>query len=356
MVSSDQFSELGSVLKCVRCGTCRSVCPVFEESGWESKTARGRMLLAQGLIRGELEPDPEMIESLSMCTTCGICEQKCPAGATPPRVVQSARQQLVQKGNATRAQLQMYTRAAETGNPLGETANRMQWIGEEPEEQSKSDYVYFVGCLGSYRYPDLARKTFRILEKLEVALLEDEKCCGSPIMRTGFDAGELVSHNLDQIRKSGAHTVITSCAGCYNTLKKDYPDEFNVMHVSEFLAEHIDELGLKRLDLTVTFHDSCHLGRSHGVYDAPRRIIEAICDLKEMKSIRENARCCGGGGGVRTGYPELSMKLSKKRLAEVPDDVDYIVTACHLCRNNLIEGGSEHEVIDLVDLVCLAID
>ncbi|MCS3923920.1 (Fe-S)-binding protein [Methanosalsum natronophilum] len=356
-MSQQEKLESSSILKCVRCGTCRSVCPVFEEIGWESKTARGRMLLGQGLIENELEVDEELLESLNMCTTCGICEEKCPAGAAPPKIVETARQMLVDKGHHTNSQEKLYNNTMEYGNSLAEASDRNEWaVGLQPAENTlKSDYVYFVGCLGAYRYPKLARKTYSILRKLGVALLKDEKCCGSPIMRTGFNADKLVSHNLEQIKQVGAHTIISSCAGCYNTFKKNYPDEFRVMHVSEFLEENLSRLNLKPLDIIVTYHDPCHLGRSQGIYDSPRNIIKSICTLIEMKRSKDQARCCGGGGGVRMAYPNLSMNLAKKRVDDFPRNIDYVVTACHLCRNNLIEGGSEIEVIDIVDLICLSI-
>ena len=113
----------------------------------------------------------------------------------------------------------------------------------------KSEYVFFAGCLASYRYPEITKKTFDILRKFGVTVLEEEVCCGSPLLRTGSDPSELMSKNLEQIKKIGAHTVITGCAGCYTTLKNDFPEELNVLHVTEFLADRLDELDLKKLDL-----------------------------------------------------------------------------------------------------------
>ncbi|RXA18707.1 (Fe-S)-binding protein [Methanosarcina sp. MSH10X1] len=348
-----------SVYKCVQCGTCRSVCPVFDVVGWESANTRGRMLIIKSLIEGR-SPSEDVLSSLASCTTCGICASKCPAGANPPEVVEAARTQLVKCGITTGAQDKLKSGVLTHGNSFGETKSRKHWLSKSELSKlpEKSDYVYFVGCFDSYRYPEFARKTFGVLQRFGVTLLPDEQCCASPLLRTGFreDAEKVMERNLEQIRKVGAHTIITSCAGCYTTLKNNYPEELRVISLPEFLAEHLEQLNLKKLDLVVTYHDPCHLGRHNKVYDAPRKVIQAISTLKEMKNIKENARCCGGGGGVRIGYPDISLELAKNRLQDVPEGVDYIVTSCPLCVRNLRDAGGDIEVIDIVELVAMAME
>jgi Fe-S oxidoreductase len=193
------------------------------------------------------------------------------------------------------------------------------------------------------------------LSRFGVTLLPSEQCCGSPLLRTGFDSKRLIDNNARQIRQIGAKIVITGCAGCYTTLKNSYSTDFRVLSVPEFLAEKISELALRRLDITVTYHDPCHLGRHNEIYDPPRQVIKAICSLSEMKSSGKAARCCGGGGGVRAGYNEISLAMARRRLKDVPEGVDYIVTSCPLCVRNLRDAGAGEKVIDLVDLVTMAI-
>jgi fumarate reductase (CoM/CoB) subunit B len=348
-----------SVYKCVQCGTCRSVCPVFNVVGWESANTRGRMLIIKSLLEGR-HPSEDVLPSLASCTTCGICAAKCPAGVNPPEVVEAARAQLVKRGITTEVQEKLRASVITSGNSFGEAKDRTHWLSDTERSQlpEKSDYVYFVGCFDSYRYPEFAEKTFKVLQRFGVTLLPDEQCCASPLLRTGFreDAEKVMKRNLEQIRKVGAHTIITSCAGCYTTLKNNYPEELHVISLPEFLAEHLDELKLKKLDLTVTYHDPCHLGRHNKIYEAPRKVIQAICTLKEMKNIKENSRCCGGGGGVRIGYPDISLELARNRLEDVPEGVDYIVTSCPLCVRNLRDTGGDIEVIDIVELVAMAME
>ena len=345
--------DLKAINQCVRCGTCRTFCPVFEESGWESANTRGRIMILKGLTCG-LAPDSQVLDSLNTCTTCGICTENCPAGVNPPEMIESARRQLVSKGTMTLQQADLSRTIFASGNTFGDARDRLSWLTDRSLITKKADYVYFVGCMNSYRYTETAASTFALLHRFGATMLPAEQCCGSPLLRTGFDARRFVDENCRQIKETGARTVITGCAGCYTTLKKSYPQDFRVLSVLEFLAERISKIDIKPLDLTVTYHDPCHLGRHNQIYEQPRRVIEAICRLKEMKTNRKAARCCGGGGGVRAGYKDLSLQMAKKRLGDVPDSVDYIVTSCPLCIRNLRDAGAGEKVIDLVDLVAMA--
>jgi len=342
-----------AINQCVRCGTCRTFCPVFEESGWESANTRGRIMIMKGLTCG-LQPDSQILDSLNTCTTCGICTENCPAGVNPPEMIENARRQLVSIGVMTRQQADLSRNILASGNTFGDTRDRLSWLSDRSLLKKKADYVYFAGCMNSYRYTKTAANTFALLHRFGATMLPAEQCCGSPLMRTGFDASRFVDENCRQIAKIGARTVITGCAGCYTTLKNNYPQDFRVLSVPEFLAKRISKIGIKPLNLTVTYHDPCHMGRHNQIYDQPRQVINAICRLKEMKTYGKAARCCGGGGGVRAGYRDLSLRMARKRLEDVPVGVDYIVTSCPLCIRNLSDAGAGEKVIDLADLVAMA--
>ncbi|VVB72205.1 CoB--CoM heterodisulfide reductase iron-sulfur subunit D [uncultured archaeon] len=346
-----------SINRCVRCGSCRTFCPAFQESGWESANTRGRIIVIKSLAEGSLEADSRVLDSLNTCTTCGICTDNCPAGVNPPELVECARRELVARGIMTASQKDLSRTIFQSGNTFGDRGDRLAWLRDRSRLSEKADYVYFVGCMNSYRYPETAARSWELLRRFGVSLLPSEQCCGSPLFRTGFDAGKLVDENTRQMQQMGIKGIITGCAGCYATLKKRYSSRFSVLSIPEFLSEHISELGLegKALDITVTYHDPCHLGRHNGIYEQPRRVIEAICSLKEMKANRDAARCCGGGGGVRAGYRDLSLKMARKRLLDVPEGVDFIVTSCPLCIRNLRDAGACEKVIDLVDLVAMAL-
>ena len=189
----------------------------------------------------------------------------------------------------------------------------------------------------------------------------DEACCGSVMQRVGWneeDVTEIMRKNVSAMKDRGVKEVLFSCAGCYRMFKEEYPRfvdvPFKVRHISEFLAEK--DLKIDKMDGTITYHDPCHLGRHSHVYDAPRQVIKKIPGAKfqEMPRSGETSRCCGGGGGVRSAFPELSGSIAAKRVDEAAF-ADMLVTSCPFCVNNLRMGqektGSKTKVVDLVELV-----
>ncbi|OPY30065.1 MAG: CoB--CoM heterodisulfide reductase iron-sulfur subunit D [Methanocella sp. PtaU1.Bin125] len=341
--------HMDDILKCTRCGRCRALCPVNEELGWESTNARGRMLLARALAEG-VPPSEAMRTSFYTCLSCAMCTATCPSGAKPDEVVEAARREMVAAGMAPPYYGMVRDNILTTGNPLGERGSRTAWA--PAGAKGRSDLIFFAGCLLSYREQKAAQTTFRLLSRFGAKLLEDEQCCGSPLLRLGGEPVTL-EHNLKQIRQSGAKTIVTSCAGCFKTLSEAVPD-VEVLHVTQFLARKIDDLGLRQLPIKVSYHDPCHLGRCMNVYEEPRTIISKICELREMATSRQDARCCGGGGGVRRGYHDMALAIAGKRLREAPADVDYIVTACPMCNANL--GAAGGKVIDICELIELALE
>ncbi|AFD00295.1 thiol-driven fumarate reductase, iron-sulfur protein (HdrD-like) [Methanocella conradii HZ254] len=341
---------IGDIIKCTRCGRCSALCPVHEELEWESTNARGRMLLARALAEGEA-PSESMKRSFYTCLTCSMCSSTCPSGAKPDLVMEAARKELIRLGCQPGYYDGILDNISRHGNSLGEPGPRNAWVPEELKLNGKADVIYWAGCLASYRQRSVALASLKVLSRFGARVLEDERCCGSPLLRLGGEPVTL-EHNVEQIRKSGASTLVTGCAGCYKTLKESICD-VEVLHFTQFLARHVDELKLERLPYKVTYHDPCHLGRCMGVYDEPRSIIKRICDFEEMASHGKEARCCGGGGGVRRGYGDLARAIAKKRLSEAPHDVDYIITACPMCRASLQEAGGR--VLDISELVLMSL-
>ena len=225
--------------------------------------------------------------------------------------------------------------------------------------------LYFRGCTAREKLNSISKATERILKiaKINYETLEDEKCCGSVLLRTGFvdDAIEQMKGNLEDLE---GKVILTSCAGCYKTLKEDYKNylgvDLNVIHISQLLEQLIKEnkINLKgNKDLKVTYHDSCHLGRHAGEYEAPRSVINSISNLVEMENNRENARCCGSGGGVKSAYGDLSNSIADLRIQEAKEtDADLLVSACPFCKLNLIQNSDDLEILDLSEFVLEHLD
>jgi len=341
--------DITELSNCLRCGRCRALCPTLESTGWESMSPRGRIMLGLNYLEGT-----KWIEgaekSIYTCTTCQACSNICPSEVEVESIIESLRGEFLKGHDQIPRINEMHERIQASGNPMGDNRPR-RWFLEGVDGISlkkRSDILYFAGCLASYRSWEMTISTLRILSDFGISLLDDEKCCGSPLFRMGANPPSF-TENIRQIEESGAELILTSCAGCYKTLKNDYELECDVMHTAEFFHDHLEQLEMGTLDLTVTYHDPCHLARGEGVIDEPRAVIEKICVLQEMEQNRMLSGCCGGGGGVRSGYPELSRSIARRRSSDIPPDAELTVTACPLCLINLSEGG--REVIDLSELI-----
>jgi heterodisulfide reductase subunit D len=181
-----------------------------------------------------------------------------------------------------------------------------------------------------------------------------------------FNLKEIISHNIEALAAKGVKNVIVNCAGCYRTISNDWPQlyqkelPFKVTHLTQFLADKVEkkEIKFKNWDKTITYHDPCHLGRHMGIFEDPRKIIEAIPEVKliEMKNNRENAACCGAGGGLKAAFPNESLKIAELRIKEAMETKsDIIVTSCVFCKMNLTEAAQNLKspliVMNIEDIV-----
>lgn len=212
--------------------------------------------------------------------------------------------------------------------------------------------LYFRGCTAREKQTTIQKATERLLNLagVDYHMLENEKCCGSVLLRTGFvdEANEQIKKNSEIFKDE---KILTSCAGCYKTLSEDY-DDVDVVHISQFLDELIKQgkFDFTKKDLDVTYHDSCHLGRHSGIFDEPRKVINEVADLIEMENIREDSLCCGAGGGVKSAYPEIADQMAKTRIAQAKETgADILITSCPFCKLNL--ENDEMEVLDLTEFL-----
>ena len=168
----------------------------------------------------------------------------------------------------------------------------------------------------------------------------------------------------------GINTLITSCAGCFNTIRHDYPQveklNFEVLSISQFLCRLWEERRLPLMvpvEKKVTYHDPCHLGRANQVDDEPREIIKAIpgLELVEMERNYQYSRCCGAGGGVKAGFPEIQNKMAQARIKEAEKTgASELVSACPFCYQGLQVGIKELNsplvMRDITELVAMCLE
>jgi len=236
--------------------------------------------------------------------------------------------------------------------------------------------LYFRGCTARERVNSISDSTEKLLKlvKIDFKTLDNEECCGSVLLRTGFkdEATDQMKKNIAKLKDE---KIVVTCAGCYKALKKDYNDllgvELDVIHISQLIHSWIEDnkldytkLNSNRLNFNeshsiltsnkygaVTYHDPCHLGRHMDEFDAPREVIRNFSKLKEMENIGENSKCCGSGGGVKSAFPDIAKSIAIERGKEAENTgCNVLVTSCPLCKLNFNENTSL-EVLDLSEFL-----
>jgi heterodisulfide reductase subunit D len=377
----ENFRE--QIYSCGRCGYCLGgyishVCPSRFIAGFESATARGRMLIAKALLERKLDYSQDLASMLFTCFLCGACDVKCSQAAKIKitEITKAMRQDAIKAGVLLDKLIPSTKTLIESHNIYNEpSTRRVALLSQFPDRSEKADLLYFPGCVITFRYPQIAFNTLKILKAADVKfvlLSEKEWCCGNPFFFTGMfeEAKKFAVHNVETIKEKGVKTVLTSCAGCYRVLSQEYPRilgelPFKIVHITQFLNRLIDEGGIKLKKLgigKVTYHDPCEIGRYAGIYEEPRSVIQSIpnTELVEMEKNRENSWCCGGGGSVNIVHTRLALSVGELRIRHAEETgATTLVTACPSCVQMLELASkrkrSEIRIIDIASLVLYAL-
>ncbi len=347
-------------------------CVVQSYFNSQTYSSKGRLLLAKGLLKEELEQSPLLIDSLYSCTACGQCYDQISLNTLEiNNAIIKARHQIVQHGNEPKKFDMARDNIREYGNPAGlPSEDRALWIEEEVEKHPYKDnpVLYWPGCVTSYRLPELVKSTSHILEKVgyDFGLLgENEGCCGLLLYLSGH--WDEAVNNSKKVIESLSHVkrLITNCAGCYYAFSRLYSRlgvmvPFEVLHTSQIIGEALKEkkLELNEFKGNYMWHDPCDLGRHCNVYEPPRYVLHQIpsLNLVEASLNREHTVCCGAGGGLWMYKEELTNHVSHQKITEaIPENLDGIITGCPTCilslRNTLRETNPKLKVMDLVEVV-----
>ena len=360
---------LSAIHHCVKCKLCSiasfhpnaewlPLCPSGQYYGYQAFYAPGKMEIFRAILEGEItEPSEGLLNSVYACTVCGACYEKCKQITSvelgAPELFEEMRHELASKGWILEVHKSIAELIKETKNAYGE-----KYEYKVKTTDQNADVIYYIGCTARYRVPEIADAMLEIFDKLglKYQVMGEEWCCGSVLFRTGQveAAKELVAHNVEEIRKSGAKTVVFTCPGCLKTFEKDYPDmDVELVHSTQFLTR-LGNMNLKKEDLKAAYHDPCHLGRDLGIYEEPRAVLNEVADIKTMKREKEQAWCCGSGGGVKSAFDDFALWSATERLKEAKEaGAEALVSACPFCKRNLKEAAEneELEVYDVVELV-----
>jgi Fe-S oxidoreductase len=374
------WKDLFDSYACTECGRCQNACPATN-TGKELNPrqvvhdVKINLLGNAHLLKLGEKPLVPLIgdagegsvseESIWACTTCGACMEACPVQIEQmPKIVKMRRHLVQTEAKFPEELLNLFENMEGRSNPWGiAPSERTKWCATmdvKPFDAATCEYLFYVGCSGSFdsRQKHVTVALATILDAAGISwgiLGKDERCCGDSLRRLGneFVFDRMAKENVKLFRERGVTKVIVQCPHCFSTLKNDYRQyglELEVVHHSQLIEELLAK-GKLRLNRQVTdlgklvFHDSCYLGRHNDVYAAPRAALTLATGAEpaEMERNRENAFCCGAGGG-RMWMEEFSgTRINHARVEEaLATKPDTVCVSCPYCMT-MFEDGLKDE-------------
>ena len=393
--------------KCVRCGSCRQVCPVFSVTHEEPSVARGKIFLADMVNRGKVEIDKEIAGFFNLCTTCLRCEEICPVMVDYEKIIISARALAKEKVGLSpekKAAIKLFSnrglleKVAKLTSPITKLLTKpskspgnrllpvklpklgkvlLPQMSPRPfnaedrlfpaKGKEKGKVLFFTGCMFNNFYTQTAENTVKVLNALgyTVFVPKEQYCCGAP----AFFAGDLETFakmkekNLQGFADAKVDFCITACATCGHVLKKEYPElPFPVKELIEVLFENLEEVGKWKLpkEVKATWHHPCHIVRGQKIPRSyPIDVLKVVQNLKFLP-MEEADNCCGMGGSFKLSHPEISREIQLKKARNASKTgADVVLTECPGCVMNIAEGlervESKAKSLHIADLLVQAL-
>ncbi|ALS21838.1 heterodisulfide reductase-related iron-sulfur binding cluster [Paenibacillus naphthalenovorans] len=408
-------NQLIDLYACVECGRCTQMCPasntgktlspmdlivklrdhLTEKGAVTSRTpwmpslsfasgaaAGTRQAADQRLEEKRLIGDVITEEELWACTTCRNCEDQCPvSNEHVEKIIDMRRYLVLTQGDMPHEAARYFQHIERQSNPWGiSRKDRIKWReGREDlviptvEETDDFEYLFFVGSMGSFdiRSQNIARSFAKILNTAGVkfAILgNEEKNSGDSARRMGNEMlfQQLCQENIAAFQAYGVKKIVTICPHTYNTFKNEYPEfglEAEVFHHTELIWKLIQEGRIrpeKEMEEAVAYHDSCYLGRYNGIFDIPRHILQAVPGVKllELERNREDAMCCGAGGGMMWLEESQGKRVNVERTEQALQARPTVIGSnCPYCLTMMSDGvkskGLEIQVqtLDIAEIV-----
>ena len=387
-VSDLSWKDALDYYSCTECGRCQDLCPAYNTQ----KPLTPKMLildLKNNMYRNKEkiltskfdEVSPVIDENVTddviwACTSCRACEIACPVFIEHTDKIYDIRRNLVMMESRFPAEVQtVFKNMENNATPWAFSASdRAAWAEgmsiKTMAEESNVDVLLWVGCAGSYddRNKKVLRSFASLLKKAGVkfAILgTEEQCTGDPARRIGNEYlyQTLAKANIDTMNRYKVKKIVTACPHCFNTIKNEYKDfggNYEVFHHSQFIANLITEGKIKptkTLDETVTFHDSCYLGRWNNVYDEPRGILQSLpaANVVEMKSNHDQSMCCGAGGGRMFMEEKLGKRINITRTEQaLATNASIVASSCPFCMTMMTDGVKSKDMQDKVRVMDIA--
>ena len=392
------WKENLDTLTCTECGRCQNVCPAWNTGkplspkllimnirdhllSWGPKILDAK---DRGVDYEKVPLNPNVVadEAVWECTTCGACMQECPVNIEHVDHIIDMRRNLVMGESRFPAEAGTLLRNLEnSGNPWGMSrTTRADWtegldVPVVPEDGRAPEYVYFVGCAGSFddRAKKISQAIVALLKAADIdyAILgSGEGCTGDPARRMGNEYlyQQLAKQNIETMDARGVTKIIANCPHCFNTIANEYPDlggNYEVIHHTQLLAKLMDDGRLKPTEevrALLSYHDPCYLGRHNEIYSDPRKVLDSIPGLStvEMPRHEHNGLCCGAGGARMWMEERIGKRINMERMDEAASTgAQKVGVACPYCLVMLDDGakarGDDIEVLDVAQVVSRSI-
>lgn len=353
--------------QCVHCGLCLQACPTYRLLGTEADSGRGRLHLLRAVAEGRSPLTTGIAEHLDLCLACRACEGACPSGVPYGKLYEHARPLVTARrargassvitgllsryvlpySRALRiaaAPAALAQRAASLANASGSLGLLDDLLGIMPERsvpgpppgvyrttEPRARVMLWRCCVTDALLAQVEWASLRVLLRngCEVVMPARQVCCGALALHEGDvkRAQRFARINVEALRRLQVDAIVADAAGCgallkeYGTLLADEPKysrraaelAAKTMDINEFLHRLGPARPEHSLEVTVTYHDACHLAHAQGIRDEPRALLRSIDGLR-LVEMKDSDLCCGSAGTYGLRHIEIGRKLRERKV------------------------------------------